>query len=76
MGLIGDAFPRMSASAFSIALVIALSGNMAVNYAMGSLTERFGISLLPTVATALTVLMAATAAAVTGKPTHNKTGSI
>jgi FHS family glucose/mannose:H+ symporter-like MFS transporter len=76
MGLIGDAFPRMSASAFSIALVIALSGNMAVNYAMGSITERFGISLLPTVAIVLTVLMAATAAAILGKPTHNKTGSI
>jgi len=76
MGLIGDAFPRMSASAFSIALAIALSGNMALNYAVGALTERFGITLLPTVAISLTTLMAATAAAILRKPTHNKTGSI
>lgn len=71
MGMIGDAFPKMSASAFSIALVIALSGNMAVNYAMGTVADRLGISLMPAVAICLTALMAATAALVFRKPAVN-----
>lgn len=62
MGMIGDAFPKMSASAFSIALVIALSGNMAVNFGMGKIADRIGISLLPAVAICLTVMMAVTVA--------------
>ncbi|NDC77758.1 MAG: MFS transporter [Chitinophagia bacterium] len=71
MGMIGDQFPKMSASAFSIALVIALSGNMAVNYAMGMVAERLGISLLPVVVICLTSLMAVTAALIFRKPAHN-----
>lgn len=71
MGMIGDAFPKMSASAFSIALAIALSGNMAVNYAMGMVAVRFGIAHLPAIAICLTVLMAATASLLFRKPTGN-----
>ena len=71
MELIGDASPKMSTSAFSIALAIALSGNLAVNYTMGIVADRLGIAHLPAVAICLTLLMAATAALLFRKPTCN-----
>lgn len=76
MGLIGDAYPRMSASAFSIALFIALSGNMAVNYVMGAVTARWGIGHMPALAIALVALMAVNAAVVLRKQTTKPSETI
>lgn len=43
LGFVGDRYVRLSGTAFSIAFVIALSGNMLVNYLMGIIAQKYGI---------------------------------
>ena len=43
LGVIGDRFPSWSGTAFGIALTIALTGNILINYITGIVTENFGI---------------------------------
>lgn len=50
LGFIGVRFPDLSGTAFSIALVIALIGNMTVNYGMGYIAKIYGINNLTSVA--------------------------
>jgi MFS family permease len=50
LGFIGNRFADLSGTTFSIALVIALIGNMSVNYATGYIAKYFGIGYLTTVA--------------------------
>jgi FHS family glucose/mannose:H+ symporter-like MFS transporter len=42
LGYIGDLYPRQSGTAFSIAFVIALSGNMVINKFMGYIGQTYG----------------------------------
>ncbi|MFN8209928.1 MAG: MFS transporter [Bacteroidales bacterium] len=62
LGFLGNRFASMSGTAFSIALVISLVGNMSVNYAMGHIVRAFGPESIVTVAalelTAMSVLAA------------------
>jgi fucose permease len=44
LGFVGARFTQLPATAFSIALVIALIGNILVNYIAGMVAERFGIN--------------------------------
>ena len=46
LSLVGRTFAALSATAFSIVLVIALFGNMLVNYLMGIVADKFGIGTL------------------------------
>jgi len=46
LGLVAELFAQWSGTAFSIALVIALTGNMLINYLMGFLSELRGIGML------------------------------
>jgi len=48
LGFVGNRYSKMSGTAFSFVLVIALLGNMLVNYSMGLVTENFGIKHLTT----------------------------
>ncbi|MDX2245766.1 MAG: MFS transporter [Bacteroidia bacterium] len=48
MGKIGEIWSSLSGTAFSITLVIALGGNMMVNYLMGILSHKIGLTILPT----------------------------
>lgn len=57
LGLIGQRFSDLSATAFSLVLTIALVGNMAVNYLMGVVAEHVGIKHLTTVAFVLFAVM-------------------
>ncbi len=57
LGFLGDRYAAVSGTAFSIAISIALVGNMVVNYLMGILAEQFGIQHLTTLAFTLTVFM-------------------
>jgi MFS transporter, FHS family, glucose/mannose:H+ symporter len=50
LGWVGSRYAELSGTAFSFVLVVALIGNMAVNFMMGILAETYGIHLLPTVA--------------------------
>jgi MFS transporter, FHS family, glucose/mannose:H+ symporter len=57
LGIVAARFADLSATAFSFVLVIALIGNMLVNYLMGIIAEREGIQHLVTVAFAEAVIM-------------------
>jgi MFS transporter, FHS family, glucose/mannose:H+ symporter len=48
LGFVGDRFKELSGTAFSIAFVIALLGNMIINYSMGFIVQKFGIRHLTT----------------------------
>jgi fucose permease len=54
---VGKRYPRMSATAFSFVLVIALIGNMLINYGMGWVAENYGIRHLSIVIWIETVIM-------------------
>jgi FHS family glucose/mannose:H+ symporter-like MFS transporter len=48
LGIAGHRFAALSGTAFSIILVIALAGNMLVNYAMGVVVHTYGIRYMTT----------------------------
>ena len=48
LGFVGNRYPLLSGTAFSFVLVIALIGNMLVNYSMGLVVENYGIKHLTT----------------------------
>ena len=50
LGFVGNRYKELSGTAFSLVLVIALLGNMIVNYLMGIIAQTYGISHLITVA--------------------------
>jgi MFS family permease len=47
LGYIGELFPDLSGTAFSIVLVIGLTGNTIINYLFGLVSHNYGIWLLP-----------------------------
>ena len=51
LSYIGQIYASMSGTAFSIALVIALTGNTLLNYLTGIATQRMGIEILPYILT-------------------------
>lgn len=57
MGFVGDMYKEISATAFSFVLVIALIGNMIVNYLMGQIAQAYGISHLTSLIYTLTAVM-------------------
>lgn len=57
LGFTGERFAHMSGTAFSFVLVIALLGNMLINYLLGFLIEQAGIQQLLTVTYIELVLM-------------------
>lgn len=50
LGIAGERFKELSGTAFSFVMSVALIGNMLVNYLMGLIAGKFGISRLTTVA--------------------------
>ncbi len=46
----GERYAAYSGTAFSFVLVIALTGNMLVNYLMGLIVQQYGVRYLTTVA--------------------------
>jgi len=50
LGLVGDRYKELSGTAFSLVFVIALFGNMLINYGMGIIAQLYGIQHLITVA--------------------------
>jgi len=57
LGLVGDKFSALSGTAFSIIFVIALFGNMLINYGMGLIAYQYGIQQLPILLLICTVFM-------------------
>lgn len=57
LGLVGARYSRLSGTAFSFVLFVALTGNMLVNYMMGIIAGAYGIKHLTTVVFAEIVVM-------------------
>lgn len=49
LGFVGDRYPRQSGTAFSFVFVIALVGNMVINYLTGVVVKYFGVFHVTTV---------------------------
>jgi MFS transporter, FHS family, glucose/mannose:H+ symporter len=47
LGYIGQLYPKLSGTAFSIVLVIGLIGNTLINYLFGVISNAYGINQLP-----------------------------
>jgi FHS family glucose/mannose:H+ symporter-like MFS transporter len=59
LGFVGDRYPEISGTAFSLVLSVALLGNTIINYAVGIVAQNFGIQHLTTFAYAETIIMIA-----------------
>lgn len=57
LGFVGARYEKLSASAFSFVLTIALLGNMLINYIMGIISNKYGIGHLMTVTFAEVIIM-------------------
>jgi fucose permease len=57
LGYIGQLYASLSGTAFSIALVIALTGNTLLNYLFGIIANRYSISSLPVLLLACVICM-------------------
>ncbi len=57
LGYVGDIYSKLSGTAFSIVLVIALLGNMLINYLVGLVSHAFGIKQFTTVLLIAVILM-------------------
>ena len=47
LGYLGNEYEQLSGSVFSVVFVMALGGNMLINFIMGLLSEEFGIAIFP-----------------------------
>jgi FHS family glucose/mannose:H+ symporter-like MFS transporter len=57
LGYAGERFPGLSATAFSMVFVVALIGNMLINYLMGIIVHTFGVEQLTMVSFIETAIM-------------------
>lgn len=57
LGYVGQLYPHLSGTAFSIALVIALTGNTLINYSFGSIAAKYNVSHLPSLVIACIICM-------------------
>jgi FHS family glucose/mannose:H+ symporter-like MFS transporter len=57
LGFVGRRYEKLSGTAFSFVLTIALLGNMLINFGMGVVSEKAGIGNLITVTIAETIIM-------------------
>jgi MFS transporter, FHS family, glucose/mannose:H+ symporter len=48
LGFVGDRFPSLSGTAFSLVFTVALIGNMLINYLMGIVVDEYGVQHLIT----------------------------
>jgi FHS family glucose/mannose:H+ symporter-like MFS transporter len=72
LGYVGDRFKELSGTAFSIAFVIALIGNMIINYSMGFIVQKYGVRQLTTVGFVEFFIMALLCVAILKKLNNNK----
>jgi len=72
LGLVGNRYPQLSGTAFSFVFVVALLGNMLVNYSMGQVAENYGIRHLTTFTFAELIMLASFAFLIFRNLKHNK----
>lgn len=59
LGFVGERFAALSGTAFSFVFVVALIGNMLINYLMGVIVHRYGVLHLTTVSYMEVIVMVA-----------------
>ena len=47
LGYIGQHYTKLSGTAFSLVITIALIGNVLANYFMGQISQMYGVGILP-----------------------------
>ena len=57
LGYVGQLYAHLSGTAFSIALVIALTGNTTINYLFGFIADQYSVSYLPLLIIACIICM-------------------
>lgn len=57
LGFVGDRYPDLSGTAFSFVLFFALLGNTSLNYTMGAIAQKSGISMMIPVISLFTVIL-------------------
>lgn len=57
LGYVGQLYPAISGTAFSIALVIALTGNTLINYSFGLVAAKYSVIHLPSLVIACIICM-------------------
>ncbi|MRR22494.1 hypothetical protein EG830_05880 [bacterium] len=72
LGIVGNRYPDLSGTAFSFVFVIALLGNMLVNYSMGIVAETHGIKHLTTFTFAELAVLVLIATSIFGRLKSNK----
>lgn len=72
LGLVGNRYPNLSGTAFSFVLVIALLGNMLVNYTMGLVAENYGIKNLTIFTFVELIILAVISTTIFGRLKNNK----
>ena len=72
LGFVGDCYKELSGTAFSLVLVIALLGNMIINYCMGIIAQNYGIQHLITVAFVELIVMILLCASILKNLNKNK----
>jgi len=58
LGFVAERFTNLSGTAFSVVLVMALTGNTLMNYLVGAVSQNFGIQKFPLIIMISAVLMA------------------
>ena len=57
LGITGNMYKEISGTAFSFAMLVALTGNMIINYITGALVEQFGVRSFVYVIIAVIIIM-------------------
>jgi fucose permease len=57
LGITGERYPTLSGTAFSMVIIMALTGNTLLNYLTGVVSETWGIGFFPLLLTACVVIM-------------------
>jgi len=57
LGMVGARYSKLSGTAFSFALVVALLGNTLINYSTGLIAQNYGVKHLTSVALSETIIM-------------------
>jgi fucose permease len=72
LGFVGTRYPHLSGTAFSFVFVIALLGNMIINYSMGLVAEKYGTGQLTSIQGAELVILVVMSLIIFRKLKHNK----
>jgi len=72
LGMVGDRYPAISGTAFSLVIVMALAGNSLINYLTGVISGIKGIGIFPYILITSLILMLVIYRILTGISSKNQ----